>query len=322
MTPTALQGMVATSQRKGAKILGFIIWFSVPDRPLGLARLKKEWQTAGLDASALPSDPRELFLFKRAMREQEGREVQPNGNIIETDVKDILEDGAQCVYQISRVERDKKNRVVDYPKAMRVTFMKAAQEIKFDALGGVKRKDLFPMEKAISDYFENNAKMIEGRKVRTLVRQYIKNETDEKGNTFGLSGENLRGKGGGVYFVAAKHADQVGYLEEALSNLYKDGAAYLHSVPLMSDKGAKELIRQHHVANTIRELEEAITDAGKLIRDDRKHKVRSDIAEFHWRRLRALQRRSAEYATILGEEQEDVTQMQEMLSKQLKKLAR
>lgn len=322
MTPTSTipPDVMAVGKKTKLKVLGYLTWFSVPDRPVAFQKLRREWLLAGLDPTPLPQDARALYLFKRAMRAQEGKVRLADGSIIETDVKDVMENSDLCIYQISRVVRDADNRQVDYPKAMRVVYNKAAEEMKFDPLGEVPRADLMPMMEAITDYFEDNAKMIDGRKVRAVVRNFLKDDSDEQGGVVGLSGENLRGKGGGVYFVAAKHKDALEQLEQVLDNLYPDGAAYLHSVPLADTASERELIRRHHLANTKREIEEAMADVAKLLRSDRQHAVRSDVAAHHWRKLRALQRRAAEYKGLLKDENEDIDAATDMLQMQLDKL--
>lgn len=321
--PQSLSGMVAVSKGSKVKPLGYIVWFSVPDRPVNIKTLRKHWLLAGLDPKPLPKDPRALYLFKRAMRSQEGKVRQADGTDVQTEVVDVLENGDQSIYQISRVVRDRDERVVDYPKAMRVTFTKTTEDIGFDALGEVKRADLFPMMESIQDHFEQSAKEITGRKVRTLVRDYLKDDSDEEGGKVGLSGENLRGKAGGVYFVAAKYLDDLEGIEQALSALYEaDGGVYgLSAVPLADGQSEREMIRAHHVANSVAETKEAIADVAKLLRDDRKAAVRSDVYAHHYRRLQALRRRDAEYAKILREEQEEITDITSMLSKQLDKLS-
>lgn len=323
MTPTSTippQGVVVGRKTK-LSVLGYVVWFSVPDRPVSVTRLRKKWLVSGLDPRPLPDDPRELYLFQRAMREQEGRQRLANGSVIETDVKDVLENGEHCIYQISRVVRDKDSRVVGYPKALRVIYDKAAKEMKFEPLGEVPSAEVLPMVESIQDYYENNAKMIEGSKVRTVVRNFLKADSSEQAGIVGLSGENLRGKGGGVYFVPAKFKDELESLEQALDELYPDHAAYLYSLPMADGEGEREIIRRHHLNNTKAEMTDAAADVAKLLRSDRKHAVRSDVAAHHWQKLRALQRRAAEYKALLKDENEDIDAAAALLEKQLEKLA-
>lgn len=326
-TPTSISGMVAVSKGSKVKALGYICFYSIPDRPVNVRELKKQWLMAGLDPEPLPKDPRALYLFKRACRAMKGKVKLADGTIVQTEVVDVVETGDVCVYQISRVVRDRDNQLVEYPKAMKVTYTKSSEEIHFDALiekgSPVKRADLLPMMSAIQDDFENNAKMISGRKVRGLVVGFLKDDADEQSGKVGLSGENLRGKAGGVYFVAAQHAEDLENLAKALSKLYaEDGGVYgLSTVPLADGKSEREMIRAHHIANSIAETKQAIADVAKLLRDDRKAAVRSDVYAHHYRKLQALRRRVAAYEALLRDDEEEVTDILEMLDKQLKKLS-
>jgi hypothetical protein len=73
------------------------------------------------------------------------------------------------------------------------------------------------MMESIQDYYDKNASKVTGAKVRGIVRNYLKSEPDEqRRNVEGLSGENLRGKAGGIYFIPARHVDQLSALAEAL----------------------------------------------------------------------------------------------------------
>lgn len=318
--PTALTDMVAVSADSDVKPLGYITWFSVPDRAVPMKKLRTQWLMAGLDPKCLPPDPRSLYIFKCAMREQDGRERLPDGSVVETDVRVVDDNSTTCIYQISRVVKDRENEVVDYPKAMRVTYKKMDSDIVFKALGDVKQSDLLPMMEAITDYVEQNAKMIGGGKIRTLVRQFLRADADEEGGVAGLSGENLRGKGGGVYFVDARFKAELDGVAEALEGMFEDNAAYLYTVPLADGASERELIRRHHVANTKKEIMEEMADVAALLRDDRKFAIRSDVIRFHERKLNALRRRAGLYNALLKEEQEDVSDAAAMLARQLENL--
>ena len=318
-TPKSIQGVVAIGDDSKLKPLGYLTWFSVPDESVNLRALKKALALNGLPPSLAPKDTKAKDVFKRAMREQEGRR-RVEEVIHETDVVQISEGSDDIVYQISTVVRDLDNRQVDYPKAIRVIFSKATDEIAFQKLEGVTGTEYLAMSNAIQDYFDKNATKITGARVRTVVRNYIRDESDETRNVEGLSGENLRGKAGGIYFIPAKHAEQVGALSEMLHELYK-GRAYLHAVPLADNASEKELIRRHHVANAREEIKEAMSEVRGLLSAERERAPRSDVIANHWSRFKALQRRAAEYQSILGDEQEEIEDMARMLQGQLRKLS-
>jgi len=316
-TPKSIEGVVAVSG-DGITPLGYLTWFSVPDESVSLKAFKRALAMQGLPPSLAPKDTKAINTFKRAMREQEGRK-RIEDVIVETDVVQISESADDCVYQISAVVRDLDEKVVDYPKAVRVVFIKSTEEIDFKSLGGVPRSEVVALMDAIQDYYDKNSSKVTGARVRGVVRNYIRSESDETRNIDGLSGENLRGKAGGIYFIPAKHFEQIKALSEMLHELYK-GKAYLHSVPLADSASERELVRRHHVANAKEEMKEAMADARDLLRAERERAPRSDVVANQWSRFRAIQRRAAEYASILGDEQEDIADMTRMLDKQLKKL--
>lgn len=322
-THNALEGMVAVSADSEVEKLGHVVWFSVPDEPTNLNRLRIEWLAKKLDERVLPPEPRPLYVFKRAMREQEGKVRNTDGSVTETDVRLVSEDHDLCIYQISRVVRDQTKKVINYPKAMRVTFDKgdanAKRPFDFDPLDEVPAEDVLPMMHAITDYFNHSTLAIDGRKVRALVRGFLSDDTDDAKEIVGLSGLNLRGKAGGVYFVADEHTNKLKAIAKVLDKLYPDGRAYLYMVPLADDAEAKELVRQRHIANSVKEAQDAITEVGELLAE-RTTPVRSDVREHHWRRLQLARERASEYAEILGGEVKEVDQALELVKTQLERL--
>lgn len=322
-TPQRLKGMTAVSKDSKVKPLGYIIWFSVPDENVSLRKLRKVWQLAGLDPAPLPRDQRAVNVFKRAVRDLEKTGTftdQKTGLRTETDVRDLLENADDVIYQVTRVVRDSKEQLVEYPKAIRIWFSKVTGEIGFKPLEGFPRSQALDLASHIQDEFERNQTTVTGAKVRTLVRHYIKEDSDEQSGVVGLSGENLRGKAGGVYFVLARYADQIESLAECLAELYSQGRAYLYAVPLADSKTEREMIRQRHVANTIEEMEAEMQDVSNLLREGRDRGVRSNVASHHWNKLQAFRRRAAQYAEALHDEQESLQDHLEVLNRQLKKL--
>jgi NTP pyrophosphatase (non-canonical NTP hydrolase) len=323
MTPTLTdpRQMVAVSADSDVTPLGYIVWFSVPDLDVSVRRLRRVWQLSGLDPKPLPSAPGEVNAFRRAVRGEEGRIAMPDGTIMETDVRDIPTNDGYVVYQLSRVVKDADEQIVTYPKAMRVKYHPERRDIDFEPLGEIPRKHLLPIMDSIQERFDLNVKAITGAKVRALVRDYIKNDDDEKQGKVGLSGENMRGKAGGVYFVLSRYADQITALAEFLGEMYpQHDSAGLYSVPMADGATERDMIRRQHVANSIAEIEEEVGEVRDLLREDRKRDVRNNVLQHHFQRLEQLKRRAAQYSSALREEQEDVTAHLDVLNIQLRKL--
>lgn len=317
-TPESMKGMVAVSEGSKIKPLGYLTWFSVPDESIGLRKLKATLAMAGLPPTLAPKDNKAINTFKRAMREQEGRR-RNNGHITDTAVAMVVETPEDCVYQISREVRDLDERLVEYAKAMTVTFSKKTDDVKFKPLGGIARSDLMDMELEISTYMDQNSAKVTGAKVRSVVRNYLRSTPDEQRGIDGLSGENLRGKAGGIYFIPAAAVEELTAMSEALSELYP-GRAYLHAIPMADNATEREIIRAHHIANTRQEMKEAMAEVKGLLSPDRDRAPRSDSVAHHWARFNALQRRAAQYAEVLEDEQDEIREMGEILKKQLDRL--
>jgi hypothetical protein len=317
-TDSPLGGLIAVSENSKVKALGYLTWFSIPDESVGLRKLKAALASVGLPASLAPKDTKAVKVFQRALREQEGRH-RTNGHVIETTVAKVDETTEDMVYQVSRITRDLDDRVVDYLKAVRVIFNKRTEEVRFNILREVPQSVVGEITESIQEYIDKNASKISGARVRTVVRRYLRDTPDEQRGLEGLSGENLRGRSGGIYFVPAKHLDELKALQEALDDIY-GGRGYLHAVPLADGKSERELVRRHHVANAKQEITEAINDVRGLLSADRDRAPRTDSVAFQWNKYHALLRRSAEYAEVLEDAQEEIEDLSDVLKTQLGKL--
>jgi hypothetical protein len=321
-TPTALKGKIAVSKDSGVKPLGFLTWFSIPDDAVPLRRLKQQLVQAGLPMALAPKDTKAIDVFKRSMREQEGK-VRENGHVRETTVAQIVETPEDCVYQISVLKRDLENRVIDYPKAMRVVFNKKTEEISskpFTGEGGVTRAEAAEIADQIQEFYDKNGTKVTGARVRTVVRNFIREESDESRGIEGISGQNLRGKAGGIYFVLAEYEWALEALSQMLDEVY-GGRAYLHFIPMADGDSEKEILRRHHIANTRQELKEALGEVKGLLSGNRERAPRSDVVFNKQAQFHALQRRAAKYNEVLGDEIQEIEDMAGILRKQLDRLS-
>lgn len=318
-TPRSLKGAIAVGLDSGVKPLGYLTWFSIPDENTKLGRLKRMLGTHALPTELAPKDTKALNVFKRAMREQDGRHRQ-NGLIRENTVARVTEDMGECVYQVTSLVRDLDEKIIEYAKSFRATFNKATEELAFRPLAGANRAEVQDIVLEIQDWYDANTTSVTGAKVRGIVRGYLRNQPDDERGIFGLSGENLRGKAGGIYFIPERHRDELDSLAEMLDELYPDHRAYLHYIPLADGASEREIIRRHHIANTRSEMAEAISGTKALLQADRERGLRSNVIAHHRANYRQLERRTREYAAILQDEQEEIVMMAGILSKQLDKL--
>jgi len=323
MTTPRLKDMVAVSKDSKVKVLGYIAWYSTPDQDVSLRRLRRVGGLSGLPVEMFPRDIRAADAFKRTVRGQAG--MRREGSVVtETDVRDVLENGEDIIYQVTRVVRDAEERVVIYEAALRVWFSKVTGEIGYKPLGDVPKSEVLPIMQEIDEEYEAKGKTVTGAKVRAIVRNYLKGDTDEKSGVEGLSAEPLGGadgRRGSPYFVLAKYADRLESLAMMLEKLYApEGRAYLRTTAMADGRSEREMVRAAHTSNCVEEMEQAIKDAAKLLHGDRKRDVRSNVAEYHWNKLASFRSRAKQYAAVLNAEQDEVNDRLELLNKQLLKL--
>lgn len=315
--PSALGGKMAVSG--GIKPMGFLVWFSVPDKDVALRTLKMKGGAAGLPAHLFPRSVREVKTFQRAVREQEGRRTRDDGTITETTVAVVVETGEDIVYQVSRLVRDADEQIIEYAKAMRVVFNKVTLRISFNPLGGAARADTLDIMTEIEDFYDKHQTRVTGAQVRTIVRRYLSEERDEQSQRDGLGGLNLRGKSGGIYFVPSKHGDRLDELAEVLEELYPN-RAYLHKVPMADTADEREIVLRHHLESVKGEISEAMTKTRELLSPERDRRPRSDAVEFELARHRRLQQRIHEYEQILQGDADDLHARSDVLARQLRRL--
>jgi hypothetical protein len=115
-------------------ILGFYALFTVPDQPVSASKLARLWAAEGLPAGVVPNERKAVHAFQYACRSIESRRtigVEQSEEQISVD--EIYTNPEKSEYQVTRVVRDRANRVIDHPKTMRITF---DQDTREDHLGG------------------------------------------------------------------------------------------------------------------------------------------------------------------------------------------
>lgn len=269
---------VAVSEGVADKhMLGRLATYTLPDEGVNGTKLVRIWAQHGLDVNDLPKVRQPVHVFQMACRSVEDRKAANGGSkTVEVQVDQVFEDADECVYQITRMVRDKANKVIEHPKAMRITFNKQFSTIDvkaledYDALRG--------LEDRIRKHFEKNGKTIPGQKVRNAVRDQL----------LRVGAQNVRRKAGGLYFVPKEHriGDQ-GQLEPtkpildglkgALEEAYGDRADF-YMIPLANDSGMKEMVRKHFTINVNEQAAELTLKALNRVRTGKGERgVRSDL---------------------------------------------
>lgn len=288
-------------------VLGYLAMFTVPDQPISAGKLMRTWANNDLDTTLLPDTRQPVHVFQSACRSVETRKRQGIGTA-EVKVDELYEDATDCVYQITQLVRDLDNKLIEHPKAMRVTFNKAAEEIEVDALDRKTFKALAPLEDQIRDFFTKNAKLVPGQKVRAAVRGYMSI----------LGGTNVRKKSGGVYFVPKDSRGEAKRVLDVLTDVLDDlygGDADLYTIPLANDKGQRSMVEKHFTMNVEERVEEQIGKVATVLKRD--SYVRKDLLRNVIEERRALGEQHQQYAALLKDSLSGVQSNLELLDEQV-----
>ena len=213
----------------------------------------------------------------------------------------------ECVYQITRMVRDRAEKLIDHPKAMTVAFDKGTQQLTvreledFDALSGI--------EDSIRKHLADNEKRIPGQKLRNAIRDKIVE----------LGGQNLRRKAGGLYFVPRTHRVRTGanQVEEQatapvldsikgfLADVYGDRADF-YIIPLVGDEGQRAMVRKHFTLNVNTELEEMTLRALNRVRNPGERGVRQEMIDGLWNDRRRIMHAIEDFERLVGAEKSDI----------------
>lgn len=291
-------------------ILGFYALFTVPDQPVSASKLARLWASEGLPAGAVPNERKAVHAFQYACRAIESRRVigieQSEEQI---SVDEVYTNPDESVYQVTRVVRDRANRVIDHQKDMRVTFDQTSESIDFDPLDQKVDPDILTgIHEQIVANFQKNNKKVPGARVRAAIRALMV----EVGAT------NVRKKSGGIYFVPREGKTYLDALEKVLEELYGEDAD-LHLIFAANAEGEREMIEKHftiNVSNEVDEMMAEVTEAlggeGRRMRKDRVNNILSQ--------RKVLGEHREKYTVLLGSEMEQVGEKIELLDEQLEAL--
>lgn len=313
---------MATTRRRGPQViavaedgeldpkhfLGRLTFSTLPDDPVSLHKLVRAWDKAGLDLDLLPEKRTGTHIFQSACRSVETR--KRNGHDVEIKVDQVLENGVECVYQITRMVRDRRQQLIEHPKALTLAFDKDKGEITvreledYDQLAGIEEK--------VRTNFKANTKTIPGPKVRRAIRLQLA----------AIGAQNVRGKAGGVYFVPMEYQVRppngapaaysptkpiLDGLRDVLSEMYGDRGDF-YSFPLANGDGEREMVRKHFTVNVGDQAQELAAKVISRVRESAKsgRAPRSDFKTNVYRDFRRLRGSVEQFDDLVSLERKDI----------------
>lgn len=278
----ALKGVKAVGKVKPDMELGRLGMYTIPDDPKNGTTLVRVWAKHGLDVDLLPEKRTGTHVFMSACRSVETRRGTKG---VEVKVDEVFNKADECVYQITRLVRDEKLRVIEHPKAMTLAYDKTLDTIT--TLGLEDYDSLRGLEDAVHKHFAKNQRTVPGPKIRNAVRDTL----------LALGAQNLRRKAGGVYFIprtrpgvqgkAAENYPVLEALQAALEELYADRADF-HLIPLVNDESSADMVRKHFTINVAERSRECMERALQRVRTHDKKAVRGDFMANLWNERRKI----------------------------------
>lgn len=298
---------------KREHLLGTATWSTVPDRGVSESKFRRLMAAEGLDTSMVPKTRQPTHAFQLACRSVEQR--RPNGSDKDTEVKvdEVTDNPVECVYQITRLMRDRDHRVIDFPPSMRVVFTKGDGKITFEPLDPAHYDALKHLNNAIIAHYEENSNKLPGQQVRNVVRTYLK----QLGATSMRKLTSGRGGGGSIYFVPIDGVDTLESLSRVLDHLYAGDAA-LDMLPIASSKGTRQMVEKYHTLGVSQEADEMLAEVTNLLK--RQRNVRQDKMANIVQKRREMASHRAKYVDLLGQATAEVESKLELLDEQLEKL--
>lgn len=307
---TATQGLVAITPGGAITtdmIAGYYTWYSIKETMLPLRTVRKAFNDNKLDVSVLPKERRPEHVAQEACRKVE--RVTTNGHREEIRAEQVLRNKDFLIYQITRHVQDKKKRVIEHPKALRVLFDFQHSSLSFEPLDGSTKRDVQGLIDEIQGHFDAAGTKMPGHKLRTIVRHYVE----------AAGAENMRGDSGGVYFLAqstrisannklhAHHGDTIdgtAFLQQiraALKQIY--GSVDMHILPCINDEGQREYLKERFIVNCSDDLKAYRNECVELVTSasHRKRGFRSDKRARMVEQRHEMDLRRQRFADILGE---------------------
>lgn len=291
-------------------LLGVQAIFSVPERLTDRAQFKAAWAAEGLDERHIPDEIQPVHVFMRACDSVKTgkRGAKSADRVTEVTPELVSHDDKACVYQITRLVRNKEEQIIDHPKAMTLIYNKDSADIQCVPRDPESYAALHDTEEKVRDYFTANAKMVPGSKVRGAVR-----------DTILRLGATHMAERSAIYFVPIAGYETVEKLQRVLEGLYGDDA-HIHVLPYLNTAAARKIVEVQHTGDVKATAESMIAEIHNRLNGESTVKVRKDFVANAMNKRVELGRQIKEYEKLLGARVEAIEEVKTLLDDQIEKL--
>jgi hypothetical protein len=216
-------------------LLGRIVFFTITDEGIARDDLVQWFKDAKLDESLLPPEIKAVDAFLKATSEAKESYELPNGRTAYVLCRDVTSNNELIRRQITREIKDAKRKSLSYAPGISATFYrgvgaKARLDLRLNTqdLERGEKQHMEQIAKAISARFTRYYKLLDGNKLRAVVRNYLKGP---------LNAIEVKG---GVYFVHASKDDELARLAEVVNKF--GGGCKMNAIPIVNIEREREFI--------------------------------------------------------------------------------
>lgn len=296
-------------------LAGVICWFSVSPENVDANALNKAFDANGLDKAFLPPSIRPVDAFRKATR----HEKSDSSDRLLVFCRDLASGSYEVVRQLCLSEKSFDRNVADktmnFIKAGTIRFDRASNSARYEEEKPWNRERNFNsyeqrlVEEWVSEFYQNLIKYsayYDGNAIRAIVRNYLNRK---------LNAINLRGRGGGVYFVPNVSVEEFGKLAGAFEAI--DGVT-ISFVPMTDSEKNGNIIAEAFNQEVGSDLSDAIAAVNTAT-------VNGSITEAAYRRILSdvlvLEEKAKTYATHIQAYSETFETLYAALQESLPRLA-
>jgi hypothetical protein len=264
--------------------LGRLVWYSVSEVNIKYDQLLAMLATAGV--AYMPKRPSDVDVFRRVCSAaQQSRVPGPNGGYENYLVRDLPMD-KERVHKVLVRETVESTGLKYKTQLCQLDYVKATSQLEVTCDGSIKAAEI---ASDIERRYDTEKGSINSYGIRELIRRVL---TDH-------GATNVRGGGGGVYFVAEQYAKVVEGLEKFGAAM--PGTVLVHSLPLIDDRKQRNMLKAAYESETIEECNRMMTELSKIEGEAKagNRKISDETLRRYVEALRLQRRKAKQYKSLL-----------------------
>jgi hypothetical protein len=263
--------------------LGQLVWYSVSGVLIHHNDLVKALVANNL-GGYIPRLPSDVDVFRRVCTKAQKKRM-PRGNAGYDNylLRDIPMDG-QLVHKVLVRETVEANNLSYETQLCRISFHKGQGILSHTTVPSTEVVAQQIVSDIVADFAAEQGSL-NSHAVRELIRKMLLNS----------HAVNMRGDGGGLYFVPREESNFFNHLEGFAAMM--PGNVEMGSHPVLDDTKRRDLLRRAFLTEVDEEVDRVVIEVSQLL--EKSQKISSARAEGYYRQFTAAQEKVKEYDDLL-----------------------